>query len=110
MLNKKYTSFNAINCVHMLRDGLDGTLRYVFFISINADEFTELLTAFYADSGITGYLLDNNSQLVAFSGTEETKTLVCDLFSDKPELLPQISPTSRMLCTISTPSATAGPM
>ncbi len=87
MLNKKYTSFNAINCVHMLRDGLDGTLRYVFFISINADEFTELLTAFYADSGITGYLLDNNSQLVAFSGTEETKTLVCDLFSDKPELL-----------------------
>lgn len=87
MLSKKYVSFDAINCIHMLRDGLDNTLRYVFFISINADEFTELLSTFYADSGITGYLLDNSQQLVAFSGTEETKTLVCNLFSDRPELL-----------------------
>ncbi len=87
MLNKRYESFDAINCIHMLRNGLDDSLQYVFFISIDANEFSDLLASSYTDTEVTGYLLGDKLQMVTFSGTEETRDSVSQLFADDPELL-----------------------
>lgn len=89
MLDRNYEPVDAVNCIRMLKNTSEKSLHYVFFISVDTSEFTELLNATYNNTEITGYLIDKDKSMVVSSGTEETQESVIRLLDEHPEFAAQ---------------------
>lgn len=66
MLNKTYDSVNSVLCIRTIKSSRD-SLKYVYFISIDADRFSELLLSGHQDTSIKGYLLNAEGTVVSSS-------------------------------------------
>ena len=66
MLNKSYDPVNSILCIRTVKSSGD-SLKYVYFVSIDAARFSDLLLSGHQDSSIKGYLLNDQGSIVSSS-------------------------------------------
>lgn len=67
MIDKTSEPVNAINCIRTLYNTSNQSLEFVYFICIDRNEFTELLSSAYENTDIISYLINEEGQIVASS-------------------------------------------